>query len=327
MTAHLPLEGIRVVDESQGPIAGLATLVLADFGATVIKVEPPGGDPFRTLPSAPLWLRGKQSAVLQPGTAADRAALLTLASQTDVWVRGPDPADPALSDEDLARANPRLIIGWVSAFGRSGPYAGYPASEALVAAKAGRMLQFRGSASRPGPVYAALQVATHAASQSLLAGVLAALRAQARDGLGQVIETSLLRGLLPYEMNNVLAAQVNAQRRARGEAELPAPPDPMVAMPTLNYHPVQTADGHWLQLGNLLPHLFMSFVRAIGLADELAALGVSGPTELWPEGPREAFRDRILQRLQEKTLAQWQSLFIADGGVASHPYQSRQKGK
>ena len=74
MTAHLPLEGIRVVDESQGPIAGLATLVLADFGATVIKVEPPGGDPFRTLPSAPLWLRGKQSAVLQPGTAADRAA-------------------------------------------------------------------------------------------------------------------------------------------------------------------------------------------------------------------------------------------------------------
>jgi crotonobetainyl-CoA:carnitine CoA-transferase CaiB-like acyl-CoA transferase len=325
MTAHLPLEGIRVVDESQGPIAGLATLVLADFGATVIKVEPPGGDPFRTLPSAPLWLRGKQSAVLQPGTAADRAALLALAGQTDVWVRGPAPADPALSDEDLARANPRLIIGWVSAFGRTGPYAGYPASEALVAAKAGRMLQFRGSASRPGPVYAALQVATHAASQSLLAGVLAALRAQARDGLGQVIETSLLRGLLPYEMNNVLAAQVNAQRRARGEAELPAPPDPMVAMPTLNYHPVQTADGHWLQLGNLLPHLFMSFVRAIGLADELAALGVSGPTELWPDGPREAFRDRILQRLQEKTLAQWQSLFIADGGVASHPYQSTQQ--
>ena len=325
MTAPLPLDGIRVVDESQGPIAGLATLVLADFGATVIKVEPPGGDPFRVMPSAPLWLRGKRSAVLQPGIAGDRAALLALAAQTDVWVRGPAPADPALSDEDLARANPRLIIGWVSAFGRSGPYAGYPVSEALVAAKAGRMLQFRGSASRPGPVYAALQVATHAASQSLLAGVLAALRAQARDGLGQVIETSLLRGLLPYEMNNVLAAQVNAQRRARGEDELPAPPDPMVAMPTLNYHPVQTADGHWLQLGNLLPHLFMSFVRAIGLDDELSALGVSGPTELWPDAPREAFRDRILQRMQEKTLAEWQSLFIADGGVASHPYQSTQQ--
>ena len=56
-----PLAGIRVLDLSRGPAGALATMVLADFGADVLLVEPPGGDPFRRLPSWPLWLRGKRS--------------------------------------------------------------------------------------------------------------------------------------------------------------------------------------------------------------------------------------------------------------------------
>jgi crotonobetainyl-CoA:carnitine CoA-transferase CaiB-like acyl-CoA transferase len=260
---------------------------------------------------------------MQEPARGERVAALARAA--DVWIRGPVARLAGLTDEALAALNPRLVIGWVSAFGRSGPYAGYPASEALVAAKVGRMLQFRGSASRPGPVYAALQVATHAASQALLAAVLAALRARDRDGVGQVVETSLARGLLAYEMNNVLATQVNARLRARGEPELPAPPDPMTAMPTLNYHPLRAADGRWLQMGNLLPHLFRSFIEAIGLAAEMDALGVSGPTEQWPDEPRERLRSLMLARLQERSAEDWQRLFVADGGVASHPYQSTQQ--
>ncbi|MBP8310381.1 MAG: CoA transferase, partial [Burkholderiaceae bacterium] len=317
--------GVTVIDESQGPLAGLATMVMADFGAQVTKVEPPGGDPWREMPSAPLWLRGKRSVALQPELAADRRTLLALAECTDVWIRGPLPVAGSPTDSELQQANPRLVIGWVSAFGRSGPYAGYPPYEALVAAKVGRMLQFRGLPARPGPVYAALQVATHATSQSLLSGVLAALRARDRDGVGQVLETSLARGLLPYEMNNVLAAQVNAQRRARGEPELPAPPDPALVMPTLNYHPLRTRDGRWLQMGNLLPHLFMNFLRAIGLDDELAAPWIALPADQWPPERLEALRDRLLMRLQDKELEEWQAMFVADGGVASHPYQSTQQ--
>jgi len=337
-SGRLPLEGIVVVDESEGPMAGLATMVLADFGAQVIKLEAPGGDPWRATPGARLWLRGKRSVVLAAGQSDQGAApaagesgrgagaeaerIAALARAADLWIRGPIERLADLSDEALATLNPRLVIGWVSAFGRRGPYAGYPASEALVAAKVGRMLQFRGSASRPGPVYAALQVATHAASQALLASVLAALRARDRDGVGQVVETSLARGLLAYEMNNVLGTQVNAQLRARGEPELPAPPDPMTAMPTLNYHPLRAADGRWLQMGNLLPHLFRSFIEAIGLAAEMDALGVSGPTEQWPDEPRERLRGLMLARLQQRSADEWQRLFVADGGVASHPYQS-----
>jgi crotonobetainyl-CoA:carnitine CoA-transferase CaiB-like acyl-CoA transferase len=318
----LPLEGIVVVDESEGPMAGLITLVLADFGARVIKLERPGGDPWRAQAGAALWLRGKRSVVV---AGDERRRIDALARAADLWVRGPAECPTGLDDAALAALNPRLVIGWVSAFGRTGPYAGYPASEALVAAKVGRMLQFRGAVSRPGPVYSALQVATHAASQALLAALLAALRARDRDGVGQVVETSLARGLLAYEMNNVLATQVNAMLRARGEPELPAPPDPMTVMPTLNYHPVRAADGRWLQLGNLLPHLFRSFIEAIGLAAEMDTLGVSGPTEQWPEAEREALRTLILARLQERDADAWQRLFVADGGVASHPYQSTQQ--
>jgi crotonobetainyl-CoA:carnitine CoA-transferase CaiB-like acyl-CoA transferase len=321
-TGRLPLEGIVVVDESEGPMAGLATMVLADFGAHVIKLEAPGGDPWRATPGARLWLRGKRSVVLAKDDAAGRDALATHA---DVWVRGPAQPQDFAGDAALVAINPRLIIGWVSAFGRTGPYAGYPASEALVAARVGRMLQFRGAASRDGPVYAALQVATHAASQSLLAGVLAALHARERDGVGQVLETSLARGLLAYEMNNVLFGQANAWLLARGEAALPAPPDPLTAMPTLNYHPLRAADGQWLQMGNLLPHLFRHFVDAVGLTEAFEALGETGPTESWPEGKREAFRSLMLARLQQKTADEWQRIFVADGSVASHPYQTTQQ--
>jgi len=325
VSTGLALEGVVVVDEGSGPLTGLATMVLADFGARVISLEPPDGDPARAQAAAPLWLRGKLGVTIDaraPGAGERYAAL---ARHADVWVRGPALADGAPADEVLAAENPRLVIGWVTAFGRRGPYAAYPAHEALVAAKAGRMLQFRGQTGRDGPVYAALQVATHAASQSLLAGVLAALRARERDGAGQVIETSLLRGLMPYDVNGVLALQAAERRRVRGEPEPPPDPDPAVAMPTLAYHPLPTRDGRWLQMGNLLPHLFANYVRAAGLGDALAALGVSGPAANWPEDRREAFRDAMLLKMLDKPLDEWQRSFVADGGVASHPYQSTQQ--
>ena len=65
------LDGLRVVDLSSGPGGGIATMILADFGAEVIKVERPGGDPLRSLAAAPMWLRGKRSIELDLKTAAD----------------------------------------------------------------------------------------------------------------------------------------------------------------------------------------------------------------------------------------------------------------
>ena len=86
------LSGILVVDESQGPMAGLTTMVLSDFGAQVIKLEPPAGDPWRSMASAPLWLRGKRSAVLDAMSVTragpadwERSAIQTLTLAQDAW--------------------------------------------------------------------------------------------------------------------------------------------------------------------------------------------------------------------------------------------------
>src|SRR5215217_749182 len=80
------LEGIRVVDVTSGPVGGIATMVLADFGADVVKVEPPGGDRFRATAAAPLWLRGKRSVTDDLRTEPGRADLHELVRGADVVV-------------------------------------------------------------------------------------------------------------------------------------------------------------------------------------------------------------------------------------------------
>ena len=322
------LHGVQVLDLSTGPVGGMATMVMADFGADVIKLEPPGGDPQRVLPSAPLWLRGKRSVVLDLAAARGRSHLDALVRRSAVVVSSVAPAvaaDWGCDHERLTGLNPRVVFCHISAFGNTGPCADYAGHEAVVAAKVGRMLQFQGLPARTGPAYAALQVASHATAQAALAGVLSGLVACARDGVGQYFETSLLRGLLPYEMGALFAPQLVEKRRAAGTPEpLELVFDPFTMMPTLNYHPLQAGDGRWLQMGNLLPHLFANFVRVAGLSEELQALGLGMAPAQWPEAAREAFRERMLLRMQEKSAAEWMTLFVADGGVAAGAYQSTQ---
>jgi crotonobetainyl-CoA:carnitine CoA-transferase CaiB-like acyl-CoA transferase len=319
-----PVEDLRVVDLSEGALGGLVTMILADFGADVIKVEPPGGDRHRQEAAAPLWLRGKRSRMLDLTDAGARSTLRSLTDAADVVVVSLAPeraAELTIDYATLSATNPALVYCQLSGFGTRGPYARYAQHEAVVMAKAGRMLQFQGLPERDGPVYAALKVATHAASQSAVSGILAALLARGRTGRGQLVETSLLRGLLPYEQAGVIARQL-AERR--GEVFPARPAQPVRALPTLNYHPVQAADGRWLQLGNLLPHLFQSFLRVAGLETEYTAIGRSDRPLEWPPELRESFRDRLLTRMQEKTRDHWIEAFVADGGVAAHAYQTTQ---
>src|SRR5262245_36506005 len=89
------MDGIRVVDLTTGPVGGMATMILADFGADVVKVEPPGGDRFRSLAAAPLWLRGKRSVTLDLRDATGRSGLHDLVRWADVLVVGGPPSRAA----------------------------------------------------------------------------------------------------------------------------------------------------------------------------------------------------------------------------------------
>lgn len=283
----LPLSGLEVVDLSSGPAAGLATMILADFGARVVRYPDPGFQYLNEMPSARMWLRGK----------AEGQSLAADLRMADVVVVS-EPNGFEVREDALRATNPALIYAQVSG---AGPDSNLPPYEPVIAAKTGRMKNMAGIIAGAGPHFAAVPVATHATAQNLVAGILAALYQRRRCGSGQKVTTSLLQGLMPYDQGQSLMLQVQPDRVL---------PDTSGLMPTLNYHPVQCADGRWLQLGNLLPHLFLNFMRVVGLEDLLGGL---------PE-TTESVRDRILQTMQEKTRDEWMTLFVADGGVAAHPY-------
>jgi crotonobetainyl-CoA:carnitine CoA-transferase CaiB-like acyl-CoA transferase len=318
------LDGLRVLDLTWGPAGGAATMVLADFGADVLKVEPPGGDPFRHLAAAPMWLRGKRCLVLDLKTPAGVARLHRLAGSADVVVAAYRPGVAERLGADyatLAALNPALVYCALTGFGPRGPYRRYKGYEGLVAAKSGRMMTFAGQIPRPGPVYAAVLVGTHAAAQAAVQGILAALLVRERTGRGQLVETSLLQGMLPYDLTGLLMQHL--QRR------LPAlfAVNPSAALwqnPTLQYQPVLTRDGRWVQLANLLEHLFHSFIAAVGLGHIYADPRLAGAPAL-PEAERDELRTLILERMRERTWDEWLADFLADGNVAAEPIVSTQE--
>jgi crotonobetainyl-CoA:carnitine CoA-transferase CaiB-like acyl-CoA transferase len=320
-----PLSDLRVLDLSLGPVAGVATMVLSDFGAEVIKIEPPGGDPFRALPNSPMWLRGKRSIELDLRAAPRRLEAARLAKAADVVVTtlsNTQAQSFGLEYEGLAADNPSLGYCRVSGFGPRGPYAGYPGYEGLVAAKSGRMQAFTGLTDREGPSYAAVQVGMHACSQSAVAGMLAALMHREAGGNGQLVEASLLQAMTAYDLLGLVRTEL-VQRHAEAFAN-----DPLLAggrAPTLNYHPLPTADGRWLQMGNLLQHLFDNYLVAAGLSDVFSDPRYENPSATWADADREAFRDRMLLHMKERTAGDWMETFVEHGGVAATEYRTTQE--
>lgn len=314
-----PLQGIAVVDLGLGPVTGLATMVLADFGAEVIKVEPPGGDPLRAMPSSKAWLRGKSTLEVD---FDDRRALDDLRS---LIIDGADAVVTTFDRErrqalgldyvSLSSTRGDLVYGVVSGFGEDGPYKDYAAVEAVVAAKFGRMMSLEGVAPRQGPSYTALQVATHATSQAVAMALLASLVGHRGSGDGFAFETSLMRGLLPYDVSGVQMTHL----RERGTLSVPATAtDPVTVMPRLYYHSARTKDGKWIQLGNLLPHLHQNFLSVAGIGAPGGRTPAEGSEEL------EAFRNLMLQTVESASLDDWMDKFVRHGGVAAHPYQTTQ---
>ncbi len=318
------LDGVRVLDLSSGQAGGVATMVLADFGADVIKIERPGGDPWRALPAAPMWLRGKRSLALDLGTSAGRDAVHDLTRDADVVLHSGRPGSAArlgIDAETLRAINPGLVYCSISGFGARGPFARYKGYEGIVAAKAGRMMTFAGLLPRDGPTYAAVQVGQHVAAQSAVHGILSALLVRQQTGRGQLVETSLLQGMMPYDMSALLLEQLTRRFPGRFDVDAAARRG---QMPTLQYHPVLAADGQWLQLGNLVEHLYHAFISAAGLSEIYADPRYEGPPNRYDDDAREELRERILLRMLERPADEWMRIFIENGNVASEPFRDTQ---
>ena len=193
---------ISVLDFTSGRAGGVATMVMADFGAEVVKVEPPGGEKFRNSPGAIQWNRGKKSVVLDLKTSEGIAKAKELALVSDVVIENfrPGVTERLGIDYDSLRAgHPALVYATLTGFGSEGPYAHYKGYDGVVAAKSGRMMMFSGQNPREGPNYVVTQGVCHAAATALIRGITAALFVRERTGLGQRVETSMLQAVTTYD--------------------------------------------------------------------------------------------------------------------------------
>ena len=321
-----PLEGITVLDLTRGLAGGITTMVLGDFGAEVIKVEPPAGDPFRAVPASLLWDRGKKSVVLDLHAADGPAQLRRLATTADVLVESLRPGvldHLGLSYDALREANPRLVYCSLTGFGPKGPYARYKGYEGAVMAKAGRFTAFAGQKQRPGPIFGVVNVASHGASMAAIRGVVAALLVRDRTGRGQHVRTSLLQGLTTYDLGNWIQWQLLIKDPER----FPADPGGNARRgPATGIVAGRTKDGRWIQMANLLPHLLKEALRSMGLSYVLEDPRFKTAPALTDEN-REALRIIMMKKFQERTLDEWMEYFMKEAtDVAAEPFMTTEEG-
>ena len=200
-----PLAGLKVLELGQliaGPFAGKT---LGDFGAEVIKVEPPGtGDPLRQWrllhDGTSVWWqvqsRNKKSVALDLRTEQGRADVRRLAAECDVLIENFKPGTMekwGLGFDELARDNPGLIMLRISGYGQTGPYRDLPGF-AVVAEAMGGMRHLMGEPGR-APVRAGVSLGDTLAALHGVIGVLLALQARARTGRGQVVDVALFEAV------------------------------------------------------------------------------------------------------------------------------------
>jgi crotonobetainyl-CoA:carnitine CoA-transferase CaiB-like acyl-CoA transferase len=263
-----PLAGKRVLDLSRVLAGPWCTMILADLGAEVIKVEEPSrGDDTRAW--GPPWAAGesayylcanrsKQSVAIDLSCEAGQAAVRALAIQSDVVVEnfklgGLDKY--GLDYASLLALNPRLVYCSISGYGRQGPLAALPGYDYVIQA-AGGLMSINGGTDEP-PVRVGVAVADLFTGMTAAQAVLAALIAADRDGVGQHIDLALFDCQLAMLANVGSGVLVSGQDGKRWGNQHPT---------VVPYQTFETADGHVvIAVGN--DRQFRAFVSLLGMAE------------------------------------------------------------
>jgi crotonobetainyl-CoA:carnitine CoA-transferase CaiB-like acyl-CoA transferase len=301
----LPLSGIRVLDLSRLLPGGFCSLLLADYGADVLKVEDTGaGDYVRWAPpfyegaersaSSALFLalnRGKRSIRLDLKSDEGRAVLLRLVGEFDVLLES---FRPGVMDrlgvgyEVLRSENPGLVYCAISGYGQDGPFRARSGHDMNYLARVG-LLGLTGDAGGP-PVQAAGQIADLGGGALTAAfGILTALRERDRSGLGQFVDASMSDGALSWLA--MVAARYFADGVAPGRGGLE------LAGGLLCYRPYRCSDG-WVALGALEPKFWAAWCRGVGREDLV---------ERQFEGPGSDAHAEVEAVFVARTRAEWEA--------------------
>jgi crotonobetainyl-CoA:carnitine CoA-transferase CaiB-like acyl-CoA transferase len=197
------LDGVRILDLSGGIAGPLGVLQLAEHGADVIKVEPPGGRPDRGSPASRVHNRSRRSITLDLGSPDGAALFRELCATADVLVEAFKPGTMGgwgLDYDALRDQFPRLVYCAIPAWPTGSRLEGAPGYEALVQARSGQ--QWETTSFRNGPVFLHSPVASLGATMLVPTAIMAALIARDRTGRGQRVEVSLLQGVLSLTTQN-----------------------------------------------------------------------------------------------------------------------------
>jgi crotonobetainyl-CoA:carnitine CoA-transferase CaiB-like acyl-CoA transferase len=270
-----PLEGINVVELGVW-VAGPATGgILADWGADVVKIEPPGGDPGRlfgrmlgldldTNPPFELDNRSKRSIVLDLTTDDGRATALELISGADIFVTNVRPGALqrlGFDFESVAARNPRLVYGLITGYGETGPDADRAAYDIAAFWARGGVAHLL---TRPGdtPPFQRGGMGDHMAAMTLAAAICAALLARDRTGAGQLVTTSLYRQgayTVGFDLNTYL---MTGQPIAIGQRE-------SMGNPCMNNYTAGDGRRFWI-VGLEADRHWPPLCRAVGRAEWLS---------------------------------------------------------
>lgn len=315
--AEMPLAGVRVLDLGRHLAGPTAAMFLGDLGADVIKIENPttgedgrlSGPPFYHGESA-FFLsanRNKRSLALDLKTEAGQAVVRRLAGSLDVVVENFRPGvmeAMGLGYDTLAAINPRIILCSISGFGADGPFAGRPGLDNIIQGFSGLMsvTGFEGGE----PVRVGIPIADLLTGLFGAYGVLAALQARERTGVGQVVSTSLLEAMV-----GMMGFQ--AMRYLNGGE---------VAPPAGNHHPInapygafRTRDGY-VTIGATGEKRWRKLCAVIGATDLL------DDPRFATNGGRHEHRmelaECIGERLQSRTSDEWEQI-LNDEGIPCGP--------
>ncbi len=263
-----PLSGIKVIDLTSVLMGPYATQYLGDYGADVIKVEPPSGDvirhagPSRSPAMGPLFVnanRSKRSVVLNLKTEEGRDLLLDMCRDADVLVYNVRPAAMkrlGLSWDEVRAVNPRLIYAGLYGYGQQGRYAARPAYDDLIQGAATLPYLFMVSGSDE-PRYVPTAMADRVVGLTALSGILAAIIGRGRSGVGQRVDVPMFETMVSFVLSDHLGGLTFDPPLDKGGYARHLARD---------RRPLPTADGHICALVYTDDH-WRRFLAAVGHAD------------------------------------------------------------
>ncbi|MGB3067295.1 MAG: CoA transferase [Ottowia sp.] len=300
-----PLAGVRVIDMATVLMGPLATQILGDYGADIVKVEPPEGDVARhagasvTHGMGSLYMasgRNKRSIVLDVKKPAGRDALLDLCRSADIFIHNVRPEAmrrAALDYEHLREANPSLIYLALVGFGEGGRYANRPAFDDIIQGAAGVAGLFTRSG-HAQPLFIPWNVADRMTGITAVNAALAALILRGRTGHGQEIEVPMFETIVQMVLGDHLAGR---------SFEPPAGGTGYARLLTPGRKPYPTADG-FIVMTPYNDKQFAALFAALNRSDELlvnpALRSMQARQQHWPQ-----IYELLSTAFMHKTTAEW----------------------